>query len=115
MKNAPIRPYCQDFFNWSRSLAVAVIGGIADALKSMAGGLVDYLPSLAVIIVVLFIARFLIHLLRLVFKGINKKRISFPGFYPEWSRTSFNLLRIVVIALTLVVIPVLYGLVHREV
>jgi small-conductance mechanosensitive channel len=98
------------FFDWSRSLALTVIGGIGGSLRSMGAALVDYLPKLAVIIVVVFIARFLIHLLRLVFQGINKKRISFPGFYPEWSRTSFNLLRIVIIALSLVIIfPYLPG------
>jgi small-conductance mechanosensitive channel len=46
----------------------------------------------------------------LVFKGIGNGRIKIPGFYQEWSGTSFNLLRMLVYALTLIIIfPYLPG------
>jgi len=71
---------------------------------------IDYIPSLLVIIIVLLIVRFILHVLKLVFKGIAKGRISIPGFYSEWSATSFNLLRMLVYALTLIIIfPYLPG------
>ncbi len=98
------------YFAWTRDVAVLVVGGITHSLKEMAAAVVGYLPSLAVIVVVLLIARFMLHILRVVFKGVEKKRITFPGFYPEWSGTSFNLLRVMVVALTLVIIfPYLPG------
>jgi len=63
-----------------------------------------------VIIVVVLLARFVVHLLKLVFDGISARRISIPGFYPEWSRTSYNLVRVLVIALTLIIVfPYLPG------
>jgi small-conductance mechanosensitive channel len=68
------------------------------------------LPNLAVIAVVLLVVRFLIHILKLIFRGIEQKRITLPGFYPEWSATSFNLTRILMIVLTLIIIfPYLPG------
>jgi len=52
----------------------------------------------------------IIKLFRLVFEGVGKKRITVPGFYPEWSKTSFNLLRLMIIAMTVVVVfPYLPG------
>jgi small-conductance mechanosensitive channel len=98
------------FFSWSRDVAYTLMTGLTQTLQNMLIAVVDYLPSLAVIVVVLLIARFVLHILKLVFSGIQKQKIKLPHFYPEWSRTSFNLLRIMVIALTLVIIfPYLPG------
>jgi len=98
------------FFEGSRQWALAVILGAGSILKGLLLSLVDYLPNLAVILVVLLITRFSLHLLKVVFDGIKENRITIPGFYPEWSATSFNLLRILAIALTLIVIfPYLPG------
>ncbi len=98
------------FFEGSRTLALALLVGVGSILKGMAVAVVDYVPKLAVIIVVLVVARFLIHLLKLIFRGIEQKRITIPGFYPEWSATSFNLTRILMIVLTLIIIfPYLPG------
>jgi small-conductance mechanosensitive channel len=59
---------------------------------------------------VLLIVRFILHVLKLVFKGIARGRINIPGFYSEWSATSFNLLRLLIYALTLIIIfPYLPG------
>jgi small-conductance mechanosensitive channel len=98
------------FFEWSREVAVSVISGAMLAVENVLMAVVDYLPDLLVIIVVVLLARFVVHLLKLVFDGISARRISFPGFYPEWSRTSYNLVRILVIALTLIIVfPYLPG------
>ena len=62
------------------------------------------------IVIVLLAVRFLLHVLDLVFTGIGNGRIKIPGFYQEWSGTSFNLLRMLVYALTLIIIsPYLPG------
>jgi len=98
------------FFEWSREVAVSIISGAILAVENVLMAVVDYLPDLLVIIVVVLIARFVVHLLKLVFDGISARRISVPGFYPEWSRTSYNLVRILVIALTLIIVfPYLPG------
>jgi small-conductance mechanosensitive channel len=98
------------FFEWSREVAVSLIGGAVLAIENVLIAVVDYLPDLLVIIVVVLVARFVVHLLKLVFDGISARRIRIPGFYPEWSRTSYNLVRIMVIALTIIIVfPYLPG------
>ena len=98
------------FFEGSRNFALKLIVGTGHILQGIAVAVIEYLPNLAVIIVVLLIARFLLHLLKLVFIGIEKNRITIPHFYPEWSATSYNLLRILMIMLTLIIIfPYLPG------
>lgn len=97
-------------FEWSRSLAGDLLRLILDSIGFVVQQAIDYIPSLLVIIVVLLVVRFLLHVLRIVFRGIGNGRISIPGFYSEWSGTSFNLLRMLVYALTLIIIfPYLPG------
>jgi len=97
-------------FEWSRSLAGELLELTLGAVGFVVQQVIDYIPSLLVIVVVLLLVRFLLHVLRIVFKGIGNGRIKIPGFYSEWSGVSFNLLRMLVYALTLIIIfPYLPG------
>ncbi len=97
-------------FEWSRSLAGELLELTLGAVGFVVQQVIDYIPSLLVIVVVLLLVRFLLHVLRIVFKGIGDGRIKIPGFYSEWSGVSFNLLRMLVYALTLIIIfPYLPG------
>jgi small-conductance mechanosensitive channel len=98
------------FFEWSRELAVGIIERAALTIENLLISVIAYLPNLMVIIVVVLLARLFLHLLKTVFDGIAARRIRLPGFYPEWSATSYNLLRILIIALTLIIVfPYLPG------
>ena len=98
------------YFAWTHELAISIFSFIGTTLASMARSFISYLPDLAIVILFVFIARFIIRVLALVFDGIRRERIRMPGFYPEWARTSFNLVRVAVIALTVVIIfPYLPG------
>jgi len=97
-------------FERSRSMAAEVLELALESLGFVIQEIVNYIPSLLVIIIVLLVVRFILHVLKLVFKGIGKGRIQIPGFYSEWSGTSFNLLRMLIYALTLIIIfPYLPG------
>jgi len=97
-------------FAWTETWAQAIQEKLIETVVYVGTGLVDYLPDLLIIVVVIIVARFFLHVLHLVFDGIASRRIALPGFYPEWADTSFNLLRILVFALTLIVIfPYLPG------
>lgn len=97
-------------FSWTESFAVAVASFVQSTIAGLWGGFLDYLPDLFTALLIIGIAYAVIRLLRLVFEGVERQRITVPGFYPEWSRTSFHLLRLLIIALTLVVVfPYLPG------
>ena len=98
------------YFEWSRKAAMSIIGSALVTVEGILLAAVAYLPDLFVIVVVVLLARLVIHLLKLVFQGVSTRRISIPGFYPEWAHTSFNLIRALVVALTLIIIfPYLPG------
>ena len=97
-------------FSWTRDLSVLFADLLRDAVSAMWGGFIDYLPDLILTLIIVSIAYLLIKLFKLVFEGVERSRIKVPGFYPEWSRTSFSLLRLLIVAMTLVVVfPYLPG------
>lgn len=97
-------------FEWSRSVAGELLTMSLSAIGFVIQKFIDYIPSLMVIVVVLLVVRFILRVLNIVFRGIGNGRITIPGFYSEWSGTSFNLLRMMIYALTLIIIfPYLPG------
>jgi small-conductance mechanosensitive channel len=97
-------------FDWTRELAMLVAGLLRDTVGGIWGGFIDYLPDLFTTLIIVMVAHLLIRLFKLVFEGVERNRIKVPGFYPEWARTSFNLLRLLIIAMTIVVVfPYLPG------
>jgi len=97
-------------FENTRSLAGNLLNLTLDSIGFVVQQVIDYIPSLLVIIVVLLVVRFILHVLRIIFNGIGDGTITIPGFYQEWSGTSFSLLRLLVYALTLIIIfPYLPG------
>lgn len=97
-------------FDITESFARSVAGLVRAALGGIWQGFVNYLPDFFTAMVILGIAYLIIKLFRLVFEGVERQRIKVPGFYPEWSKTSYNLLRLLIIAMTIVVVfPYLPG------
>jgi len=95
---------------WTRDLADSTAGFMGRQIGAVWESFINYVPDLITAVVIIIIAHLLIRLFKLIFEGVEGRRISVPGFYPEWSRTSFNLIRLLIIALTAVVVfPYLPG------
>jgi len=97
-------------FSWTRDLAKTSSDKLIGVVVNLWTSFTDYLPDLITALITVFIAHLIIKLLKQVFKGVERRRITVPGFHPEWSKTSFNLLRLMIIAMTAVVVfPYLPG------
>ncbi len=95
---------------WTLRLAASMITSFLDALVYVWTGFVSYLPNLVTIVLILVVARFVIRTLGLIFEGIRTRRIYLKNFYPEWADTSFGLVKLLIYALTAVIIfPYLPG------
>ncbi len=90
-------------FAWTRDLAIGVISLTLGALGQMSAAVVAYLPDLFVIIIIFLASRVVTRATFAVFEGIRLERITVPGFYPDWARTSYALVRVLIIAMTLVI------------
>jgi small-conductance mechanosensitive channel len=90
-------------FPWTRSFAIPLLVLVLGPLRGMGFAILDYLPKLVFLIILFFAARYGLNLLRAFFLGIERGRITFAGFDAEWAIPTYKLVRVVVIAFTVVV------------
>lgn len=95
---------------WTEPWARGVFNYVLEAFLSLSSAIINYLPNLVIVAMILAFTGYLLKFTRLVFKGIENERITVPGFYSEWAKPTFNLVRILIVAFALVVVfPYLPG------
>jgi small-conductance mechanosensitive channel len=90
-------------FPWTRPTARALLQLVLTPLKSLGAGLVGALPNLFFLVVLWFVVRYLLRLLRAFFEGVGAERIRLENFDPDWAQPTFKIVRLVVIALAAVI------------
>jgi len=97
-------PLLFSLFPWTQGIAQTLFGYILNPLKNIGNAFLNYIPNLLYITVIVVVAYYLLKLLKFFHVEIAKERLKIPGFYPEWARPTYNLIKIVVLALTFIAI-----------
>ena len=92
------------FFPLTKGLAAKLFGYLVSALNVVWQSFVSYLPNLFLIAVIVFVARYIIKLVRFIFTEIGKGTITFPRFYRDWAGPTYKIVRLLIIALAAVMI-----------
>jgi small-conductance mechanosensitive channel len=90
-------------FPWTNNIATYTLKLFLHPIISIGHGILNFLPSLAFLIVIFLVTQYLLKLIKLLFKGLLNGDIVIRGFYPEWAMPTFRLLRIVIIAFGVVI------------
>ena len=91
------------FFPWTRGLAEKFLAVFIDPLRIIGGGVIDALPNVVFLVILFFVTRYILKIARLLFASLAMGSIKFTGFDREWSLPTYRLVRLFVIALSLVV------------
>lgn len=103
-------PFVLKELPYSHDYAINLMHSIHEDLISVGKSLLGFFPNLFFILVILLITRFIIRGLKFIFSKITKENIVIEGFYPEWSHTTFQLIRLVILLFSMVLIyPYLPG------
>lgn len=86
-------------FPWTRGIAQQLIGYVVHPLSNLGVSILNYLPNLLFIIVIVIILRYFLRLLAFFTEEIAKGRLVISGFYSEWAKPTFNIVRGIFIAL----------------
>jgi len=86
------------FFPWTRGFARQLFGYVRTAVATVVGGIVDYLPNLVFLAVIWAITYYALKVLRFIFTEIEREKIVFDWFYPEWARPTHKLFQFLVLA-----------------
>jgi small-conductance mechanosensitive channel len=90
-------------YPWTSTLAERLFDLFLDPLAIIGAGLLAAVPDLAFVAVLIFLARYVLKAMKMAFDGIEKGTLTFEGFEPEWSMPTYKILRLLVIAFTVVV------------
>src|SRR5512139_1349077 len=85
------------------SEAVPLLVLVLGPLHDMGIAVLDYLPKLIFLIVLFFVVRYALNILRAFFLGIERGRITFHGFEAEWAIPMYKVARLGIIAFAVVV------------
>lgn len=97
-------PILFSIFPPTQRLAETLFGWILTPVSSIFKNFVDYLPKLFMVIIIVIITRYVVRFARYIMKEIECGSLVIPGFYPDWSKATFNLLRLFLYAFMLVMI-----------
>ena len=90
-------------FPLTKPIADELFSLILSPLGSLAMGFVATLPNIFFLIVLFFVIRYLLKLIKLFFSGVTQGTISFANFDPEWSLPTYKIVRFLIIVLAIVV------------
>lgn len=103
-------PLLFNIFPATKAYTTTILKWTLTPIKSAIMGFVDFLPNLFTIIVIVLIFRYSLKIIKFFVDEINKENIKVDGFYSDWAKPTFNIIRFLAYAFMLVVIfPYLPG------
>jgi len=90
-------------FPWTRPIGERLLELVIDPLATLGLSFLGALPKLAFLVVLFFVVRYVLKLGHLFFQAIANGTLHFEGFDADWSIPTYKMLRIFVIAFSLVI------------
>lgn len=103
-------PVLFSIFPWTQDLADRLFNYILQPLNQVLKGVIAYIPKLFTIAVIYFIIHYLLKFIRFLAREIEKGELVISGFYPDWAKPIYNIVRFLMYGFMFVVIfPYLPG------
>jgi small-conductance mechanosensitive channel len=91
------------FFPATRSIANQILGYVLSPLVTIGKGFSTNIPNFLFIIVLVLLVRYTLKAMKVFFSSIEKERVKIHGFYPEWAKSTYQLLSFLIIAFSIVI------------
>ena len=92
--------------NWSHALFLL----IWSPFKGVLHAVWEYIPNLFTILVIYFVMKYFIRFIKYIFSEIETEKLKISGFYSDWARPTFGIIKLLLYAFMLVLIfPYLPG------
>jgi small-conductance mechanosensitive channel len=97
-------PLFLTYFPRTRYFILKYLDYFLAPFKTIFHGIIAFIPNLVFIAVTIYVVRYFIRLLRLIFTEIQTGRINFTGFHKDWAQPTYKLLRFLIIVLAVVLV-----------
>lgn len=103
-------PAVLSLFPWTKHLGVLILNTVRSTASNGWDAFVEYLPSLVLILTIVYATNLLIRFNHFFFRQVGRGRMQISGFYQEWAAPTEKLTALLLIALaTTLVFPLLPG------
>ena len=90
-------------FPWTRKFGDGFLQYFFSALEVVSQEIAKYLPSIFIILLIIFITHYLLRAIKPFFTALSRGTLVIHGFYPDWANPTYNLLSLLIIALAIVI------------
>jgi small-conductance mechanosensitive channel len=90
-------------FPQTRGFAEGLVDLVVQPLKEISAAILQYIPKLAFLLVLVFVVRYLLKLTNLFARAVSAGRVPLRGFDPDWAQPTYNIVRVLIILLAIVV------------
>ncbi|MDX5419184.1 MAG: mechanosensitive ion channel family protein [Hymenobacteraceae bacterium] len=103
-------PVLFSIFPWTEGYADTLLLYILNPLRKIALGLISYVPNMLTILVIVVVTHYVVRFLHFLAGEVEEGKLEIPGFYAEWAKPTYNIVRFLLYAFMFVVIfPYLPG------
>ena len=91
-------------FPQTETLAMQLFSYILNPLKRIGISIVNYIPNVFTIIIIWMVIRYIVKGIAYLANEIASERLKISGFYPDWAKPTYNLIRFLLYAFMIVLI-----------
>lgn len=103
-------PVLFSIFPATKHIADMIFGWVLNPIKGMLASLWDFLPNLFKIALTLVVVRYIVKFLKYIAREIEAGNLVIPGFYPDWTKSTLTIVRMLIYVFALIIIfPLLPG------
>ena len=95
--------YVLGLYPWTRFVSISLIDFFITPLSVVGTALLNFIPNLAFLIVIFFVAKYILKLVKIFFDGVGRGIITLSGFDADWALPTFKIVRVLLIAFTVIV------------
>nr|MDE5560695.1 mechanosensitive ion channel family protein [Bacteroidaceae bacterium] len=97
-------------FPQTEALAMKIFFYIIEPIKMVMSSIVEYIPNLFIILVIWYCIKYIVKGIRHIANEIENEKLKITGFYPDWAKPTFNIIRFLLYAFMVAMIyPYLPG------
>lgn len=86
-------PLFFSIFPFTKGFAIQLWQYILHPIIGIISGIIRYIPNILTILVIFLFTHYLLRLLHFIAREVEREAIVIEGFYPDWSRPTFNIIR----------------------
>lgn len=103
-------PVLFSIFPWTEGYADTLLQYILNPLRNIGLGLINYIPNLLTILVIVVVTHYVVRFIHFLASEIESGKLEVSGFYKDWAKPTYNIVRFLLYAFMFVVIwPYLPG------